>query len=93
MSKMKMSSEPRPTASLMPAVSILALLKMLVSASAAGMKSQAATYSGTPQPADTSVASTKTIRTTFGLKPRHAAIPAATPPPRRSAGSRRGGPS
>ena len=91
-SSTKMSSEPRPTASLMPAVSVLALLKMLVSASLAGMNSQAATYSGTPQPADTRVASTKTIRTAFGLKPRHAPIPAATPPPSRSAGSRRGGP-
>ena len=91
-SSTKMSSEARPTASRMPPVSFLALLKMLASAPARGMNSQARTYSGTPQPADTRVASTNTIRTVVGLKPRHAAIPAATPPPSRSVGSRRSGP-
>jgi len=91
-SSTKMSSEARPTASLMPPVSLLALLKMLASAPAAGMNSQASTYSGTPQPVDTRVASTNTIRTVVGLNPRHAAIPEATPPPMRSVGSRRSGP-
>ena len=91
-SSTKMSSEARPTASRIPPASVLALLKMLASAPAAGMNSQASTYSGTPQPADTRVASTKTIRTVVGLNPRQAAIPAATPPPSRSVGSRRSGP-
>ena len=91
-SSTKMSSEARPTASRMPPASVLALLKMLASVPAAGMNSQASTYSGTPQPVDTRVTSTKTIRTVVGLNPRQAAIPAATPPPSRSAGSRRSGP-
>ena len=91
-SSKKMSSEARPTASRMPPASFLALLKMLCSAPAIGMNSQARTYSGNPHPADIRVASTKTIRTVVGLNPRHAAIPEATPPPSRSAGSRRSGP-
>ena len=91
-SSTKMSSEARPTASRMPPASVLALLKMLASVPVAGMNSQASTYSGTPQPVDTRVTSTKTIRTVVGLNPRQAAIPAATPPPSRSAGSRRSGP-
>ena len=91
-SSTKMSSEARPTASRMPPASVLALLKMLASVPVAGMNSQASTYSGTPQPADTRVTSTNTIRTVVGLNPRQAAIPAATPPPSRSAGSRRSGP-
>ncbi len=91
-SSTKMSNEARPTASRMPPESFLALLNMLASAPAAGMNSQASTYSGTPQPADTRVTSTKTIRTVVTLKPFQAATPAATPPPRRSSGSRRSGP-
>ena len=79
-SSTRMSSDPRPIASRMPRESYLALLAMLASAPAAGMKSQAAMYSGTKYPADTKAAITNTIRTVVTLKPRHSATPAATPP-------------
>ena len=92
MSSTRMSSDARPTASRMPLESFLALLAMLASAPAAGRKSQAATYTGTNHPVDTKAISTNTIRTVVTLKPRHAAMPAATPPPSRSSGSRRSGP-
>src|SRR5438876_1080142 len=72
-SSTKMSSEARPTASRTPPASVLALLKILASAPTAGIKSQASTYSGNPQPADTRVASTNTIRTVVGLTPRQPA--------------------
>ena len=87
-----MSSDVRPIASRMPLESVLALLPMLACSPAAGRKSQPATYTGTNHPPDTKAISTNTIRTVVTLKPRHAATPAATPPPSRSAGSRRSGP-
>ena len=52
-SSTRMSSDARPIASRMPRASDLALLPMLACSPAAGMKSQAATYSGTNHPADT----------------------------------------
>ncbi len=91
-SSTRMSSEVRPMASRMPLASDLALLPMLACSPAAGRKSQPATYTGTNHPPDTRAISTNTIRTVVTLKPRHAATPAATPPPSRSAGSRRSGP-
>ena len=91
-SSTKMSSDARPTASRMPLESDLALLAMLACSPAAGMNSQARTYTGTNHPADTRATSTNTIRTVVTLKPFHAATPAATPPPSRSVGSRRSGP-
>ena len=91
-SSTRMISDARPTASRMPRPSVLAVLAMLACSPAVGISSQPATYTGTNHPPDTKVISTNTIRTVVTLKPLHAATPAATPPPSRSAGSRRSGP-
>ena len=91
-SRIRASSDATAMASRMPRESFLAWLAMLASWPAAGISSQAATYTAPPIPPLTKVISTKTIRTAVTLRPFHAAAPAATPPTSRSSWARRSGP-